>query len=173
MEINIIVAMDMNNGIGIDGRIPWKAPADMAYFKSLTLGTTVIMGRKTHDSIIKANGGNLDGRRSIVITRNPDAINSGALVVEDPFFALTHISKGGTAWVIGGGEIYRELMPLCDNLFVTVVKEEFECDTFFPMIRSEVWGKPRVQKRLRDDKNPEMCFRVYRNKIANRNKRNR
>lgn len=168
MELNLIVAMDLNNGIGMNGELPWDAPADLAYFKKNTHGCTIIMGRKTHDSIMNSHGGDLTGRRSIVVTRDPERVTSGAMSVENPYAALTQVHSGGTAWVIGGGQIYRELMPICDNLFVTVIRQEFECDTFFPEIDPKVWRKDHVSKRLSDEKNPTMCFRVYSNRIKHR-----
>jgi dihydrofolate reductase len=169
-ELNLIVAMDMNNGIGMNGELPWDAPADTAYFRKNTHGCTVIMGRKTHDSILSYNGSGLEGRRSIVVTRSPDKITSGVMAVENPYAALTQVARGSTVWVIGGGEIYRELMPICDNLFVTVIRQEYECDTFFPEINERVWKKDRVSKRLSDENNPTMCFRVYTNRIVSKNK---
>jgi len=171
MELNIIVAMDLNNGIGMNGELPWDAPADIAYFKKQTYGCTVIMGRKTHDSIVNARGGDLAGRRSIVVTRNPDRVTSGAMTVEDPYAALTQIQRDSTAWIIGGGQIYRALLPICDNLFVTVIRQEFECDTFFPEIDPKVWRKDHVSKRMSDEKNPTMCFRVYSNELKRKSRK--
>jgi len=169
MQLNIIVAMDMNNEIGKNGSLPWDAPAEMAYFTKHTLGCTLIMGRKTHESIMETNGGPLRSRKSIVVSGKYKEIYGATLVVETPFAALTHVPSIGTAWVIGGGQIYRDLMPLCDNLFVTVIRQEYDCDTFFPDINLKMWRKDRVSKRLSDENNPTMCFRVYRNMIKEKN----
>lgn len=173
MKLNLIVATDLNNGIGYEGRIPWDAPADLAYFRSLTIGGNVIMGRKTHDSIVEILGKTLPGRRHIVVSRTPESCDGkNSITVENPFAALTHISRGGEAWVIGGGEIYKELLPICDYVYMTKIHEKHRCDTFFPDLDLNRWKQISNQRRIIDYWNPKICFRVYENRIISKNRDN-
>jgi len=166
MILNLIVATDLNNGIGKDGGMPWDAPADLAYFRRLTINGNLIMGRKTHESIVKTVGGTLPGRRHIVVTRSPSGnSNDNYMEIESPFAALNHVSEGSEAWVVGGGEIYQQLLPICDYVYMTKIHEEYDCDTFFPELNRDLWKITSNQRRIQDVYNPKMCFRVYRNKI--------
>jgi dihydrofolate reductase len=160
VKINIIVAVDLNGGIGLNGKIPWSAPADLAYFRRQTGSSTVIMGRKTHDSIVELRGRTLPGRRSIVISRSPELV-MGAMSVGAPWEALTQCHRDSTVWIIGGGQIYKEFLAIADNVYMTVIREEFECDTFFPELDPKRWKKTRVSRIGCDESNPTMCFRVY------------
>lgn len=135
MEINIIVAHDKNRVIGNKGDLPWNIPEDMQYFKKMTEGGTVIMGRKTMESIGKA----LPNRENIVVSRSGNCKAEGRFtIVESVDVAIYKFLQAwgsftpNKVWIIGGGEIYTEALPYCDNLYVTEVDAEFEGDTYFP-----------------------------------------
>lgn len=121
--------MDDDRGIGKAGRIPWHVSTDLKRFKALTMGHPIVMGRKTWESL----GRPLPGRTSIVITRQPDYVAEGAVVVSSFEGALMEASKlDGEAYVIGGSAIYRLAIPLAERIQLTHVPGTHEADTFFP-----------------------------------------
>ena len=131
MIISAIVAMSSNRVIGHQGQIPWKIPGEQKMFKEITLGHTVIMGRKTYESI----GRPLPGRTNIVITRQSDYQASGCAVVHDLDSAFRSCPPGEKeAFICGGGQLYQESMPLTDRIYLTVLPREMEGDTYFPEI---------------------------------------
>ena len=137
-EIILIAAIDRNRAIGKNGALPWRLPADLKRFKALTLGQTVLMGRKTFDSIGRA----LPGRRNFVLTRDPSWHAGGVEVFSDFSSAL---EACGTAelWVIGGGEIYAQTMSYAQRLEMTHVDIEVEsADAWFPAIGAEFMAAP-------------------------------
>lgn len=125
-QVNLIWAQNAQNYIGKDGGIPWRLSADMARFKELTMGHTVIMGRKTWDSLPEKFRP-LPGRKNIVISRDPSPLARAC--ASDVGFtnsfeaALEHVPDGQIAWVIGGKEIYDLAMPLADKIYVTAVDD--------------------------------------------------
>lgn len=138
--------MAANRCIGRDNRMPWHLPADLAHFKRRTLGLPVIMGRRTYDSILASLGKPLPGRTSIVVSRDPGyrpAGTTGATVLHanSPAAALARARDGGApeAFVIGGAEIYRAMLPACERLVVTEIARHFEGDAFFPAIDPAQW----------------------------------
>ncbi len=131
MLISAIVAMSSNRVIGYQGQIPWKIPGEQKMFKEITLGHTVVMGRKTYESI----GRPLPGRTNIVITRQSDYQASGCTIVHDLDSAFRSCPPGETeAFVCGGGQLYHESMPVTDRIYLTVLPREVEGDTYFPEI---------------------------------------
>ena len=132
--LTIVVAMDARRGIGIDNKLPWHLPEDLAHFKRVTLGHPIIMGRKTFDSI----GRPLPGRRNIVITRNRDWRHEGVEVVYslEEAVALAGIEA---ASIIGGAQVFAEALGLADRMIVTHIDKVYDCDTFFPEIDSARW----------------------------------
>ena len=134
-KISIIVAVAANGVIGTGGTMPWHITEDFAHFKAVTLGHSVIMGRKTYDSI----GRPLPRRRNIVITRNADLTIEGCEMAPSLEAALAMCGGEEEVFVIGGGEIYRQAMPLAHKLYITHVGVEVEGDTRFPAIDPEVW----------------------------------
>lgn len=149
--ISLIVAMDQKRGIGYKGDLLTYLPGDLPRFKRLTTGHTVIMGRKTFDSLPK---GPLPKRRNIVITRNRDLVIEGAEVVFSLEEALHLSREDQEVFIIGGGEIYREALPLADRLLITHIEKTFEADTFFPEIPS-CW-KEREREDIHED--PKLIF---------------
>ena len=123
-----VAAVARNGAIGKDNTLLWRLPEDLKFFKRTTLGCPVIMGRKTWDSI----GRPLPGRRNIVITRNPTWRAEGAEVFHDLDSALATTANEPRVFVIGGGELYAQALPLADELVLTEVDADFEGDTFFP-----------------------------------------
>lgn len=133
-RLTIVVATDIQRGIGINNTLPWHLPEDLAFFKRTTSGHPIIMGRKTFDSI----GRPLPNRRNIVVTRNPDWKHDGV----ETALSLSEAVKlvGDTeAFVIGGAQIYAEALPLTQRLIVTEIGKAFSCDAFFPPIDPRVW----------------------------------
>jgi dihydrofolate reductase len=127
MLIALIVAMSQNRVIGRDGRLPWHLPADLQRFKGLTLGQTLLMGRKTHQSI----GRPLPGRRIIVLSRNPDYRAAGCTLVSDLQQGLA-AARTSELFICGGTEIYRQALPWVERIYLTELLREVAGDTFFP-----------------------------------------
>lgn len=140
-KISLIVAVAQNGIIGTGGTMPWHITEDFRHFKAVTLGHAVVMGRKTYDSI----GRPLPGRRNIVITRNADLRIEGCQMAASLEGALAMCEGEEEVFVIGGGEIYRQAMPLATKLYITHVGVEVEGDTRFPTIGPE-WREVRREE---------------------------
>jgi dihydrofolate reductase len=131
MLISSIVAMASNRVIGNRGAIPWKIPGEQKMFKEITIGHTVIMGRKTYESI----GRPLPGRTNIVITRQSDYPADGCIVVHDLDSALQSCPPDeNEVFICGGGQLYQESLPLTDRIYLTLLPREVSGDTYFPKI---------------------------------------
>ena len=132
MKVSIIVAVaGKKRVIGTKGGMPWYIPEELKRFKEITMGHPILMGRKTHQSIGKPLG----GRTNIVITRDPAFKEEGVTVVSslDEALLLAKLALGNDEiFVIGGGEIYKQALPLADKLYLTVIDKEIGGDTFFP-----------------------------------------
>jgi dihydrofolate reductase len=141
MKLAIIVAQARNRVIGIDNRLPWHLPSDLKYFKEVTSGKPVVMGRKTFESI----GRPLPGRKNIVVTRNADWCHEGvqaAMTLQQAIgLARDYCAESGAgeAMVIGGAQIYAQALPLADLLYITEVQAELEGDARFPEIDPSEW----------------------------------
>jgi dihydrofolate reductase len=145
----IIAAIASNNALGKDNQLIWHLPADLKRFKSTTLGQTVVMGRKTFESLGKA----LPNRNNIVITRNKNFIAADVTVVHSLKQAL-EISKGKEKiYILGGAEIYTQALPFADLLDLTLVHADVKADTFFPVIDQSIWKEIRREDHKKDDKN--------------------
>lgn len=142
-KISMIVAMDMNNGIGKDGDMPWHLSADLKFFKKTTMGFPIVMGRKTFESL---PFGPLKGRRNIVISRDKDLKIEGAEVIQKPEDVFDLFKEDEEIFVIGGGSIYKLFMPYADQLFITIIDHSYEADTFFPDVDSETWANADTEK---------------------------
>ena len=165
--LSMIVATADNNIIGKDNDMPWHLPADLAYFKKVTLGKPIIMGRKTYESI----GRPLPGRRNIVISRDESYAASGIDTVTsvEQALALVNGSNGDEAveeiMVIGGGAIYAHCLPKADRLYVTHIKAVIDGDTQFPNYDNGTWQKISSDVRLSDEKNAHpLDFCIYERK---------
>lgn len=141
MKIAMIAAVAENNAIGINNKMPWYLPGDLRYFKAVTMGKPIIMGRKTFDSLGKP----LPGRTNIVITRDKDWHHEGVKVVHslDEGLALAEdvalINGNDEVIVIGGAQIYEQAMVKADRLYLTRVYQSFEGDAFFPEVNEKDW----------------------------------
>jgi dihydrofolate reductase len=134
--MTLIVATDKNGVIGVNGTIPWHLPADLKHFKEVTMGHSVIMGRKTWESI-PAKYRPLTGRDNIVLSRSPDYKAEGARTSRNWREAVQ--AEDREAFVIGGGEVYRIMLPLCNRIILSVVDLEVEGDARFDFDANE-WG---------------------------------
>jgi dihydrofolate reductase len=141
MKISLVWAMAQNRVIGRNNKLPWHLPEDLKYFKRITLGKPVIMGRKTFESIGKP----LPGRTNIVVTRNENFSAEGVKTVNSLAAAKTlcesigEIDGVNEAMVIGGAEIYTQAMPIADRLYLTEVHANVDGDTFFPEFDRSLW----------------------------------
>lgn len=133
--ISLVVAAARNGVIGRDGGLPWHLGDDLRFFKALTMGKPLIMGRKTFESI----GRPLPGRRNIVLTRREDFEAAGCEVVAAVEDALAAAGAVEEIMVIGGGEIYRLFLPLAERVYLTRVETEVEGDTRFPPLEPDEW----------------------------------
>jgi dihydrofolate reductase len=133
-RISIIVAMAKNGVIGANNKLPWHLSADLKRFKALTMGHTIIMGRRTFESI----GRPLPGRINVVVSRRPDLVLPGVAVVSSIEQAIT-CTKTREAFIIGGAEIYHEALPIAQRILLTEVHCDFEGDTVFPSLAPNDW----------------------------------
>ena len=163
MRTSLIVAAAENGTIGQNGRIPWHLSADLRYFKQVTMGAPVIMGRKTHESI----GFALPGRANIVVTRNEkfQALDVDVVLnLEDALSKARVIlaKEGGEElFVIGGAEIYAQAMRLADRIYLTRVHAEFPGDVFFPPLEENSWKEVASEKQLAEsEKSPSFSFMI-------------
>ncbi|GGO07167.1 dihydrofolate reductase [Saccharibacillus kuerlensis] len=156
--ITLIWAQDENGLIGRDNGLPWRIPADMAYFKRETLGKPIIMGRKTWESF---GSKPLKDRQNIVLTRDTSFKADGAEVVHSPEDAVA-AADGEEIMIIGGSQIYELYLPLADRLRVTKVHENFQGDAHFPEVDWSVWKLSGSEEGVRDEKNVyRYVFEVY------------
>lgn len=147
MKMSLIVAVSRNGVIGLNNQLPWRLPDDLQYFKSVTMGKPLVMGRKTYDSI----GRPLPGRTNIVITRDASWSAPGVNVATTLDDALLLARKAcldsgvDEVMVIGGEQIYRMTITVADRLYVTEVDAEIAGDAFFPTIDPQQWQRNRVE----------------------------
>jgi len=127
--ISLLVAHDLNRVIGANNDLPWHIPEDLAYFKKMTLGKSIVMGRKTFESI----GRPLPGRLNIVLTKNENYTAEGVLVFNDLNEAIEKAREHNEeVMIIGGAEIFKMALEIADRLYITLIEKHFEGDTFFP-----------------------------------------
>jgi len=135
MRLSIIVAMAANRVIGRDNQLPWHLPADLKHFKQLTTGKPILMGRKTWESI----GRPLPERTNIVITRDTDYTAAGCVVVHSIDAALRAAGHNDEVMVIGGSELYRQVLPQATTIYLTRVHADIQGDAVFPEIDESEW----------------------------------
>lgn len=154
--LTLVVAIDAQRGIGINNKLPWHLPEDLAHFKRTTSGHPIIMGRKTFDSI----GRPLPNRRNIVVTRNPEWRHDGVEAVTS-FDDAIKLAAGGEIMVIGGAQIFAEALPLADRLVVTEIDKMFDCDTFFPEINPQQWKEITREQHRSEQQGFDYAFVTY------------
>ncbi len=138
MKISLIVAMASNRAIGLNNQMPWHLSADLKKFKKITMGSPILMGRKTYESI----GRPLPGRTNIIISRNPAyqaLAETGCLVFNEINKAIENCGAANEVFVIGGSDFYKSMLPVADTLYLTKIHQEFEGDTFFPELNDAEW----------------------------------
>ncbi len=150
MVITLIVAKDENGVIGHQGRLPWRLPADMKYFKTVTMGKPLIMGRHTYESIGKP----LPGRTNIVVTKDAGYQAPGCLVVHSVEEALTVVVDHPEVMVMGGATLYEQLLPRAGKLYVTEVHAQVAGETYFPAFNIDEWRELSRSDHAADHNNP-------------------
>lgn len=149
MIISIIVAIGENNAIGKNNQLLWHMPNDLKHFKEITLDRTIVMGRKTFDSVGKP----LPRRRNIVVTRQDIEI-PGCEVVKSIDAGLALCAHDDEVFIGGGAEIYRQAMDKTDRIYLTIIHKTFDADTFFPEIDYQEWDEVSREYFEPDEKNP-------------------
>ncbi len=165
-RLSILVAMAQNRVIGKDNALPWRLPSDLKRFKALTMGHPIIMGRKTYKSI----GRPLPGRTCIVVTHQPEYKIEGAMVVHSIATALRicYDNKDtAESFIIGGSEIFRQTLPVCDRLYITEIQGNFAGDVLFPEFNRSEWRETSREKYCLDEDNGlEYHFMILDRKMA-------
>lgn len=157
--ISLLVAMSPGRVIGRAGELPWRLSADLQRFKRLTMGHTIVMGRKTLESIGRA----LPGRTSIVITRQADyRPPAGVALAHDLPAALRLVAQDEEIFIIGGGEIFHLALPLANRLYLSLVEADVAGDTLFPAVDFSQWRLTHESHHAADERNEfPHWFRVY------------
>ncbi len=148
MTLSIIVATDRKNAIGKNNQLLWHLPADLKFFKTVTMGHPVVMGRKTFQSI----GRTLPGRKNIIITRDTNFTFPG-VIVYNSLEAWMKEAGEEKVFVIGGADIYRQTLHHCSEVYRTLVDAEFDADTYFPEIPNGEFELIWEEKHNKDEKN--------------------
>lgn len=155
--ISIIVAIADDYGIGKNNELLWNIPEDLRRFKRLTTGKTVIMGKKTWESLPRKP---LPNRRNIVITDVPDEMIEGAEMAYSIEEAC-RLCGDDENFIIGGGSIYRQFMPLCDRLYITRVHSTAPADVYFPEIELQIWQEMSREEYPGDNIFPSYSYIIY------------
>ncbi|WP_439134606.1 dihydrofolate reductase [Pseudomaricurvus sp.] len=163
-RLALIVAQAENRVIGLDNKMPWHLPEDLQYFKRVTLGKPIIMGRKTFESI----GRPLPGRTNIVITRQKDWQADGVEVVSSLEVAIERAAEESPeeVMVIGGAQIYEAGLPLADRVYLTQIHQTFEGDTWFPELGAG-WYEKNCESGLSGNSGISYSFLTY-DRVTNR-----
>lgn len=148
-RVSLIVAMAKNGLIGRDNRLPWRLPADLIHFKTVTMGKPMVMGRKTWESL----PGLLPGRRHIVLTRDRAYRAEACSVVHSMAEALDAAGEVPEVMIVGGGTLYKEMLPRADCLYLTLVEADIEGDTRFPEIDWTAWREVSRESHPADERN--------------------
>lgn len=156
--ISIIVAVSDDWGIGRNNDLLWHISEDLKRFKKLTMGKTVIMGKKTWESLPKRP---LPGRRNIVLTDVPGEKIEGAVTVYSIDEVMRMCDDNEEAFVIGGGSIYRQFMPLSDRLYITHIHKNAQADIYFPVIDRDTWKVVESKDFMSDKNHPSYTYVIY------------
>ncbi|WP_153462684.1 dihydrofolate reductase [Sediminibacillus terrae] len=150
--ISLLYAMDRNRVIGYQNDLPWRLPNDLKFFKQMTTGNTIIMGRKTFTSM----GGPLPNRENVILTKDRSFQADGCLILHSVEEILTWSEKEPEIelFVIGGSEIFRQILPFADRMYMTFIDETFPGDTFFPAYDERDWKLSKKVQGERNERNP-------------------
>jgi dihydrofolate reductase len=135
--ISLIAAMSTNGVIGLNNAMPWHIPEELQYFKQMTVGKPMIMGRKTFDAIGRRL---LPGRKTIVLTKGQDLVADGFVVAPSIDVALQAAGDVAEIMVIGGAGVYKEFLPLAQRLYLSIIMGEYDGDAFFPAFDLNTWN---------------------------------
>jgi dihydrofolate reductase len=161
--ISIIVAISEDNGIGKDNDLLWRIPEDMKRFKSLTMGHCLIMGKRTWESLPKRP---LPGRRNIVLTDIPNECIDCSITAYSVEDAISKSSGCEEVFIIGGGSVYRQFMPIADRLYITRIHKKAPADTWFPEISEKIWTAVETEEYPGDkDTIPSYSYIIYQRKV--------
>jgi len=149
MAISIVVAVAGNGVIGRNGKLPWRLPADLRHFRSITMGKPIVMGRLTHESI----GRPLPGRKNIVVTRNREYRAEGCCVIHGPGELAAALPGTVEVMIIGGAGLYADMLPLANRLYMTEVHAKIEGDVCFPEFDRRQWQEAERQFHRADGEN--------------------
>ncbi|CAN7325278.1 dihydrofolate reductase [Paenibacillus sp. LjRoot56] len=157
MSISFIFAMDRNRAIGVNNKLPWHLPGDLKFFKNVTMGHPILMGRKTYESIGKP----LPGRRNVILTQNTAYQAEGCEVIHSEDEAIDAF-RDQELFVIGGAEIFKLFASHVNRMYITYIEDEFEADTFMSDLDLSNWTLVSSEQGERNEKNPyEYYFRIY------------
>ncbi|WP_226034743.1 dihydrofolate reductase [Aquibacillus saliphilus] len=150
--ISLLYAMDKNRVIGYNNELPWRLPKDLKFFKELTTSNMVIMGRKTFDSM----NGPLPNRKNVIVTRDKSYQQNDCEVIHsvDKVIDWSTDNPEVEYFVIGGGNIFEQILPYADRMYMTYIDESFPGDTYFPDFDESVWQITKKIKGIKDDNNP-------------------
>lgn len=145
--INVIAAMARNRVIGIRNTLPWRLPADLQHFKTLTMGHHIIMGRKTYESIGKP----LPGRTTVIVSRDADYRVRNCLTADSIDSAITACGADPEIFFVGGAELYGQVLPRADRLYLTEIQADYPGDAYFPAFDAKDWRETARQVHLSPD----------------------
>ena len=157
MRRSLVVAMSRNGVIGRNNQLPWRLPADLAFFKRTTMGHPVIMGRRTYESIGKP----LPGRLNVVVTHRKDFAAPGCTVVHSMDEAYRAVGNAQEVSIIGGSAIFEEALPKADTVYLTEVDAEVEGDVFFPSFDRNLFDETELERHSADERHA-YPFRILR-----------
>ena len=149
-NLSIIAALSENGVIGLDNKLPWHIPADLAHFKRLTMGKPIIMGRRTWESL----PGLLPHRTHIVVTRDRDYVAEGGFVVHSIAQAIDFAGDAEEMMVVGGANLYAQILPLASRMYLTIVHDYCDGDTAFPDYEEAEWREVSREQHAADERNP-------------------
>ncbi|WP_053219469.1 dihydrofolate reductase [Virgibacillus senegalensis] len=154
--ISLLYAMDKNRVIGYQNDLPWRLPNDLKFFKQLTTGNTIIMGRKTFASLKRP----LPNRKNVIVTRDETFHAEGCQILHsvDEIIKWNENDPETELFVIGGGEIFRQILPYTDRMYMTLIEDSFPGDTFFPEYNEAEW---KLTKKVQGEKNEKNPYDYY------------
>lgn len=145
--LSIIVAMALNRVIGVDNKLPWHIPGDLKYFKGLTMGHHIIMGRKTYESI----GRPLPGRTTVIVSRDPGYAQDGCLIAHSLDEAIQLAEGDDQVFFVGGGSLYEQALPRVGRLYITEIQADYDGDAHFPEFDRAIWREVSRDRRRSED----------------------
>lgn len=142
--ISMIACIDSKHGIGSNNQLPWHLPEDLRYFRRVTEGHPIVMGRKTYESIGKP----LPNRTNFVLSRNPQFLTPSSVIITEPSTILSRFfgKESPEVFIIGGSSIYEYFLPYAEKLYLTELEETFDCDAYFPSFSLSEWKNIKKEK---------------------------